>query len=241
MKKLFSASIILSLILANVSNIRASSDTTALRGLKKVVVVLPPENVLEKWGIFPTNLRTAAELPLRKIGLNLESDESNLSIPRIIIDISPKDGNKNLYRVMIRMNEPVTPLRAGVGVICRDTYNTTYQYGLIYDSNSSERLIEFSKDLIEEFCNDYLAANQKSAKLEQDTTYANAYWANFAKDNPGIPGYQIFKEEYDKFRAAGMDHERAIDSATVNFEQRIKNIKEGKEKIPQYPTTQPAK
>lgn len=63
-----------------------------------------------------------------------------------------------------------------------------------------------------------LAAREEADRVQK-------YWADFAKEHPGVDGLAIFQEEVQAFIDEGYSKDQAIELGTVTFNRRIKTVK----------------
>jgi len=143
-------------------------DTLAgLPGVRVVVAPINPE--VEKYGLSKSTFQTDVELQLRRNGLKVLSANERFAMPgRPYLWIEPLiriDGQMYVVGVQIELMQDVRLVTNPRFVLSASTWHRSLigSGGLLYIQGIRSKV----KDMVDEFCNDYLAANPKEQPVKK--------------------------------------------------------------------------
>ena len=136
---------------------------TALVGLKGVyVLVESPKPEAQSLGLTKDQIKTDIELRLRKAGIRMLTEKEWLGSPdyphlSVTVAAITRAGSYS-YMLQLYLSESVTLARGNsvMGVIWQ-----TYRIGIGNEQNTETKTQEQVGDMVDDFINDYLAANPK--------------------------------------------------------------------------------
>jgi hypothetical protein len=136
---------------------------TALVGLKGVyVLVESPKPEAQSLGLTKDQIKTNIELRLRKAGISMLTEKDWLGSPdyphlSVTVAAITRAGSYS-YMLQLYLSEFVTLARGNrvMGVIWQ-----TYRIGIGNEQNTETKTQEQIGDMVDEFINDYMAANPK--------------------------------------------------------------------------------
>jgi hypothetical protein len=161
-KPIFLALVVVLLMLPGISR-ALTKQQKALVGLKAVyILVMTPKPEAQCLGITIDQIKTGIELRLRKAGIRMLTEKEWLGspdYPHLSVTINAiKRGGSYSYMVQLYLSEFVTLARGNRvnGMIWQ-----TYRVGSGDKQNTEIKIQEQVGDMVEQFINDYLAANPK--------------------------------------------------------------------------------
>jgi hypothetical protein len=136
---------------------------TALVGLKEVYVLVDsPKPEAQSLGLTKDQIKTNIELRLRKAGIRMLTEKEWLESPdyphlSVTVAAITRAGSY-AYMLQLYLSEFVTLVRGNRvnGVIWQ-----TYRIGIGNEQNTETKTQEQIGDMVDEFINDYMAANPK--------------------------------------------------------------------------------
>ncbi len=135
-----------------------------LAGLSGVWIVVAPINPeVEKYGLSERTFQTDVELQLRRNGLKVLSSDERIATPgRPYLWVEPSiaiDGQNYVVGVKIDLFQDVRLVTNPRFVLSASTWDRMFigSGGLLHIQGIRSKV----KDIVDEFCNDYLAANPK--------------------------------------------------------------------------------
>jgi predicted Zn-ribbon and HTH transcriptional regulator len=162
---------------AQLNVVMDGNQRDVLAGLEAVSVTVEefPAGT-EKFGLSREALQTDVELRLRQYGVSVCAKESlKPGFALLYVDVTPviiEDAPLGAISVSVELKEAVRLLRSPT--IC---VASTWSRGsvLLYGTSKLKEVRQDVKDLVDEFINDYLAANLKeeSVKQAQETAHTN--------------------------------------------------------------------
>jgi hypothetical protein len=149
--------------------IAQSSEKDSLRGLKGIYVLV--ERIggrVEQQGLTTSQLKTDAELKLRKAGIRVatrgESLDSSVGTLHISVTANPTQSVPNLYQVsiIVELLQEVRLVRdPTITVVSATTYAVARSCGTVGIDHLRDDVRNAASDDVDVFINDYLAMNPK--------------------------------------------------------------------------------
>jgi hypothetical protein len=160
--KIKAAALATLLLLPGVSH-ALKSQREALVGLKGVyVLVESPKPEAQSLGLTKDQIKTDIELRLRKAGIRMLTEKEWLGSPdyphlSVTVNVITIGGSYS-FMVQLYLSEAVTLARGNsvMGVIWQ-----TYRIGIGNEPNTETKTKEQVGGMVDQFINDYLAANPK--------------------------------------------------------------------------------
>lgn len=148
---------------------QSSDEKDSLRGLKGVYVLVEKvSGRVEQQGLTTSQLKTDAELKLRKAGIRVatrgESLDSNIGTLHISVTASPTQTVPNLYQVsiVVELLQDVRLVRdPTISVVSAATYAVSRGCGTVGVDHLRDDVRNAAGDDVDVFINDYLAMNPK--------------------------------------------------------------------------------
>ncbi len=136
-----------------------SSKIESLRGLRAISVViedLGPDE--ESLGLTKSRLQTRVELRLRRSGITVLED----AIPFLYVNINVKKTSTGLYAVAteVSLKQQVYLVRDSSIEITGVTWNVA-SVGTVGENRLARSILDHVGKYVDEFANDYLAANPR--------------------------------------------------------------------------------
>jgi hypothetical protein len=137
-----------------------------LTGVFVVVEAMRPE--VEKIGLTSQVIQTDVELELRRFGIRVLSNDERMAMlgsPYLYVNVNAgmSRGDKLWGSLNIRLNEQVILVRQSI--VCR---TFTWQSQMIFTGDTEQEVRNLVKERVDEFINDYLAANPKEQASIKD-------------------------------------------------------------------------
>jgi hypothetical protein len=155
--------LVLALLLISGVSHAFTNQQKALVGLKGVyVLVESPKPEAQRLGLTKGQIKTDIELRLRKAGIRMLTEKEWLGSPdnphlSVTVNVITMGGSYS-FMVQLYLSEAVTLARGNsvMGVIWQ-----TYRIGIGNEQNTATKTREQVGDMVDQFINDYLAANPK--------------------------------------------------------------------------------
>lgn len=148
---------------------------STLRGLQGLeLFVMGPKAEIEKYGLTESQIRTDVELKLRQAGVRMLSSKERFRTPGAplftvfaFVDKQP-NGDAFLVNIRAELTQSVL-LERDRSISCNaTTWQTWPKVGLL-GSRDLQSVRQVVKDHVDEFINDYLAANPKEQPTKKDS------------------------------------------------------------------------
>ena len=163
--KLSCSLITLFLCLVSYQSLSIAQTTATLHGLRNIsvsvsILVHPSiRSEFENSGLTELTLRNAAEIRLRKAGVNLiEGGQAELQVTMYVS--SDKSVSFYIYNLVVDLKEKGYLYRNPNKEIWGRTWGM-YRLGIATNKDIRRQSIEFVEDSVNDFINQYLAANPK--------------------------------------------------------------------------------
>jgi hypothetical protein len=153
------------LLIVTITEAHATQDRDKLKGLSGVLVVIEALNPdLERGGVAQAQLKTRVEVKLRQAGIRVLTPTEFLTIPDSAylylnltsVQVTPDRPIYALF-LSLEVHEPVIIRRNKETSFGATTWNT----GKLLVFSTTRSIQDRLGDLVDEFINDYLAANPK--------------------------------------------------------------------------------
>jgi len=155
---------------SNVLEEHKQQKRSTLRGLHGVALfVMGPGVEIEKYGLTESQIRTDVELKLRQSGVKVLSSKERYEMPGSplfgIFALVHKWPDSDVFSVHVyaKFTQEVV-LERNRSILCNATTWETFPVGAVFSSGELQDVRRMVKDHVEEFSNDYLAANLKETK-----------------------------------------------------------------------------
>ena len=169
-KKLLVIVVCLCVVVVSPSMIFPSSEIghRTLCGLEGVNVLI--ENIApdaEGDGLHRSTLQVDVELRLRKAGIRVLTEEEMLNLPNmphlyVNIQVMKRKNGGYIYSIAVSLSEWVKLIREPFSHMSATTWKATGCIGIVGVSYLEEDIRRQVGDMVDEFINDYLAANLPS-------------------------------------------------------------------------------
>lgn len=151
------------------SILQQSKKSDSLIGLRGVYVFVEDKNPpAEKYGLTKKALQTETELQLQQNGIKVLSKEERLKtpgMPYLYISVyTIVRGQPAAVYITVKLKQDVT-LMANHGLYCGATTWEEERFMLVSEDKLKD-IGEYVKDFVDQFINDYLAANPKDEQKQ---------------------------------------------------------------------------
>jgi len=147
---------------------------STLRGLQGVeLFVMGPTAEIEKYGLTESQIRTDVELKLRQAGVKVLSSKERYKTPGAplltVFALVRKWPESEVFSVDVRagLTQSVVLVRDR-SILCNATTWETFPVGGVIAAKDLQSVRRVVKDHVDEFINDYLAANPKEQPPKKD-------------------------------------------------------------------------